>query len=191
MAARARIALVVCHVRVILAPAKPKTKRPPELNRGGLFATAWLPAAIQAQYFLTLQPILHVGRACLLTFPVSANLTFPQSPSARSSDFASLLTVSVLTLAMVAPLWKYPIEYLFALNSIAKAVNCGGTFGSNHLCKKTELRFRTGSKTSASTIHTKWISIAYTKAILTDQIGQLLGFSVELENFFESLLPCT
>ena len=39
-----------------------------------------------AQYLLTLQPILHVGRAQLLRFPVDVNLAFPQGPSARSAQ---------------------------------------------------------------------------------------------------------
>jgi hypothetical protein len=76
------------------AQKSPKTKTPPELNRGGVFATAWLPVAMQAQYFTTLQPVLHVERARLLPLPVSANLTFPQGPSAQSGDFATPLTVS-------------------------------------------------------------------------------------------------
>src|SRR5687768_2306072 len=67
-------------------PTNGQTKTPPEINRGGVFATVWLPVAIQAQYLLTLQPILHVRRARLLRFPVSANLMFPQGPSGRSGD---------------------------------------------------------------------------------------------------------
>ena len=69
-----------------------KTKTPPELNRGGVIATVWLPVA-QAQYFLTLQPILHVGRAHLLSFPVSADLAFLQGSSARCGDLFQPLTV--------------------------------------------------------------------------------------------------
>src|SRR5579885_780961 len=66
--------------------AHAQTKTPPELNRGGVFATAWLPVAMQAQYLLTLQPVLHVRRAHLLRFPVSADLTSPQGPSGRCGD---------------------------------------------------------------------------------------------------------
>jgi hypothetical protein len=47
----------------------------------------------QAQYFLTLQPILHVGRARLLSFLVSADLSFLQGSSALSDDFNQSLTV--------------------------------------------------------------------------------------------------
>jgi|SRR5215470_3098476 len=83
----------------LLAAIAQQTKTPPELLRGGVFATAWLPVAIQAQYLLALQPVLHAGRARLLSFPVSADLKFPQGPSARSSDFATLLTVHVSNLA--------------------------------------------------------------------------------------------
>jgi hypothetical protein len=39
-----------------------QTKTPSELNRDDVIATVWLPVA-RAQYFLTLQPILHVWRA--------------------------------------------------------------------------------------------------------------------------------
>jgi hypothetical protein len=39
-----------------------------------------------AQYFNALQPVLHALRAHLLPIPVSANLTFPQGPSAQSAQ---------------------------------------------------------------------------------------------------------
>jgi hypothetical protein len=39
-----------------------------------------------AQYFITLQSVLHVMRAPLLPFLVSANLAFPQGPSAQSNQ---------------------------------------------------------------------------------------------------------
>jgi hypothetical protein len=45
-----------------------------------------------AQYFLTLQPILHVGRAHLLSFLIRADLSFPQGSSALSGDLSQPLT---------------------------------------------------------------------------------------------------
>jgi hypothetical protein len=50
---------------------------------------------LEAQYFSTLQPILHVKRALLLLFPECAFLLFPHRPSAQSGDFNQPLTVYV------------------------------------------------------------------------------------------------
>src|SRR5262249_30926129 len=106
----------------------PKTKTPPELNRGGVFATAWLPVAMQAQYLSTLQPVLHVKRAHLLPLPVSADLTFPQGPSAQSGDFATPLTVSDTNLSMVAATVKYPDDLLKIGSLTGNSASCDGTF---------------------------------------------------------------
>ena len=62
----------------------------------------------QAQYLLTLQPILHVGRARLLSFPVSANLSFPQGSSARSNDLSHCSPITFTNVPPKHTFEKYP-----------------------------------------------------------------------------------
>ena len=62
----------------------------------------------EAQYLSTLQPILHVKRALLLSFPECASLPFPHRPSAQSGDFNQPLTEYAYTLAADLPQVNYP-----------------------------------------------------------------------------------
>ncbi len=44
---------------------------------------------VRAQYLNALQSVLHAQRARLLLCPVSVDLTFPQGPSAQSTQHSS------------------------------------------------------------------------------------------------------
>ncbi len=64
---------------------KAETKTPPELNRSGAFAIAWLPLAGGSIFlYASANPSRKAG--ALLSFPECALLPFPHRPSAQSSD---------------------------------------------------------------------------------------------------------
>jgi hypothetical protein len=151
----------------IAAQRARKTKSPPNLRCGGVLATVWLPVA-QAQYLLTLQPVLRVGRARLLTLPVSANLTFPQGPSALSDCLIhQSLTVDAINLPPDRDIEKSPKR--------------------SRLCHHVDLRYTINATRFDITIDPKRRASLSDKA-LNRSIARCIanGFVIDIQNVFSA-----
>ena len=98
----------------------------------------------RTQYLLTLQPILHVGRAHLLSFPVNANLLFPQGSSALSGDFPQPLTDYAYQFTARQSVREVP-QKIFAVPPLRSPI------GSNN--QPLEYRFRDQALEPSAVVH--------------------------------------